>query len=226
MAVTFRIITIGTLARNLLWGESADVRSPHSTTTLLEDGERRILVDPSLPPAILGAQFFERTGQQLDTVTYVFCTTLHPGSRRGLAGLDQAKWWCAEQELQWYAQRLATLMESTDRLDPEQTQEIEADLEIVRRFQPAPDQFTDQIGLYPLHGATPGSAGLLLTSPTQTVVLAGPAVPTGEHLLRGMIWEQSADHDAAMTSLQDVLEIADIVIPGFDNVVLSPQRWM
>ena len=71
------------------------MRSQHATTTLLEDGDRRILVDPSLPPAILAAQFFERTGQQLDTVTDVFCTTLHPGSRRGLLALEHAKWWCA-----------------------------------------------------------------------------------------------------------------------------------
>ncbi|MFM1936342.1 MAG: hypothetical protein RI990_1301, partial [Planctomycetota bacterium] len=32
----FRVISIGTLAHNPLWGERGDVRAAHATTTLIE----------------------------------------------------------------------------------------------------------------------------------------------------------------------------------------------
>ncbi len=56
MAVEYTIISIGTLSRNLLWDESARIRTAHATTTLVSDGKRRILVDPSLPGQILEAR--------------------------------------------------------------------------------------------------------------------------------------------------------------------------
>jgi glyoxylase-like metal-dependent hydrolase (beta-lactamase superfamily II) len=77
-----------------------------------------------------------------------------------------------------------------------------------------------------LPGATPGCTGLLLTPPTQTVLIAGPAVPTGDYLRAGMIWQDATDQEAAMRSLQDILELAEVVVPGFDNVTLVPGRWM
>ena len=45
----FDIISIGTLSRNRLWNETAAVRTPHATTTLIRTGSRHILVDPGLP---------------------------------------------------------------------------------------------------------------------------------------------------------------------------------
>jgi hypothetical protein len=43
------IISIGAMACNLQWQETRPVRTQHATTTLVVDGERKILVDPSLP---------------------------------------------------------------------------------------------------------------------------------------------------------------------------------
>ncbi len=228
MAVEFCIINIGTLSHNLLWQESAAVRTQHATTTLVIDGDRLILVDPSLPGNILAAKFFERTGKALESVTDVFCTTLRPDFRRGLSAelLGHAKWFCSETELEWYSQRLEALNDTASRLDAEEISNIEKEIELLNRFKPAAEKFTEQVGLYPLPGATPGSAGLLLTPPTQTIVIAGPAVLTAEHLQRGMVWDESADKDEAMNSLTDLLELADVIVPGFDNVTLSPRQWM
>ncbi|MDP7637152.1 MAG: hypothetical protein QF577_06350, partial [Phycisphaerae bacterium] len=86
----------------LLWGESAHVRTAHATTTLISDGKRRILVDPSLPGQILEARFNERIGGTLADVTDVFCTTLRPVHRRGLDVLRQANWSCHQAELEAY----------------------------------------------------------------------------------------------------------------------------
>ncbi len=226
MTVEYRIISIGTLSCNLLWQESAVVRSQHATTTLITDGKRRILVDPSLPAEALEARLFERTGTKFNSITDVFCTTLRPDARRALPGLDHARWWCGETEREWYTQELTALGESADRLESDDARKIEHDLAIARRFQPAPEAFGDQISLYPVPGATVGCAGLLLTPTMFTIVLAGPAAATREHIERGMVLPRCADKDRAMESLTDLLELADVIVPGFDNMVLSPKRWM
>ncbi len=228
MTVEYSIINIGTLSHNLLWQESAPARTQHATVTLVSDGPRRILVDPSLPGNILHAKLAERTGAGLENITDVFCTTLRPDSRRGLEGegLAHAKWFTSETELEWYSQQLEAANETAERLDRQASANIAKEIELLRQFAPAPDKFTEQVSLYPLPGPTPGCAGLLLTPPTQTIIVAGPAAPTAEHVQRGMIWEQCSDKDQAMTSLKDLLELADIIVPGFDNAMLSPGRWM
>ncbi|HDY64721.1 MAG TPA: hypothetical protein ENH84_00610 [Phycisphaerae bacterium] len=226
MPVEYRIISIGTLSHNLLWKEAAAVRTPHATTTLVIHGKRRILVDPSLPGRILEGRLFERTGQNTESITDVFCTTLRPDSRRALEVFNHAAWWCSETELEWYTGHLTGLIDSAHRLDSEEARNVEKDLALVRRFRPAPEKFGDQVGLYPLTGPTVGCTGLLLTPATSTVVIAGPAAPTAEHIEKGMIWEQCTDRDMAMQSLVDLLELADVIVPGFDNVVLSPRRWI
>jgi len=219
MTIEYSVISIGTLSRNRLWDESAAVRAPHATTTLVVDGERKILVDPSLPGKILEARFNERTGGTLADITDVFCTTLRPIHRRGLDALGSAKWWCGETEMETYAHYLQDLLESAERLDAEQAAAIEADIEIVRRFKPAPDRLTQQVHLFPLPGASIGSAGLLLAEPTSTVLIAGDAVVTAEHFARGQIWQGCAETEAALESLQEIIEIADVIIPGHDNII-------
>ena len=226
MPVEYRIISIGTLSHNLLWNESTAARTQHATTTLVTDGERRILVDPSLPGGILEGRLFERTGQTAKSITDVFCTTLRADFRRGLEAFDHAEWWCSEMELEWYTQHLVALADSAGRLDSEEAENIEKDLALTGRFRPAPDKFSDQVGLYPLAGPTAGCAGVLLTPATSTVIIAGPAAPTAEHIERGMVWEQCSEKDKAMQTLVDLLELADVIVPGFDNVVFSPRHWL
>lgn len=226
MAVRYRVISIGTLSKNRLWSEGAAVRTAHATTTLVTDGDRRILVDPSLPAPALTARYFERTGRKLDDVTDVFCTTLRPVHRRSIEALPEARWWAPEEELETYRRHLEGLQESAGRLSQEDARNVESDLRLIERFQAAPEKFTDQVHLYPLRGPSPGSAGLLLTPATTTVVLAGDAVLTVDHLLAGQVWEGSADAEAAAQALRDVLEVADVIIPGHDNLTLTPQRLL
>ena len=211
---------------NRLWGESHPVRTSHATSTLVSDGKRHILVDPSLPATALGARYYERTGQKLEHVTDVFCTSLRPVHRRSIEAFAHARWWCNETELEHYTDHLNTLRETADRLKSEELDLVEQDLKIVRKFKPAPDSFSEQVSLYPLLGPTPGSAGLLLTPPTATIIIAGDAALTREHVLRGQVWEGCADTEAALNSLSDLLELADVIIPGHDNVMFQAQRMM
>ncbi len=226
MAVDYKIISIGTLSHNRLWGENASVRTAHATTTLISDGDRLILVDPSLPGKLLSAMFNERTGKTLDAVTDVFCTTLRPVHRRGLYALPNARWWTSELELSSYTDHLEGMADSAERLSSEDLQLIEADLKLLGRFNPAPEKFSEQVQLYPLYGASPGSAGLLLVPATSTIIIAGDAAVTSEHIQAGQIWQNCNNTEAALETLGDLLELADIIIPGHDNVIFSVRRWL
>lgn len=225
MSVETTIISIGALGKNMLWGESAFVRSQHATTTLICDGDKKIIVDPSLPGEILSAKLFDRTGMSPGDITDVFCTTLRPDARRGLELFPEAKWYCSETEKQWYSLKLIGLKDSADRLDKEDADNIEIELKIVDRFAEVPEKFSPQISAYPLAGVTPGCCGLLLTPATTTVVVAGPAIPTKGHLECGMVWEECVDREQAMQAMGDLLELAEAVIPGFDNICFVPGKF-
>ena len=224
MTVDYCVVSIGTLSHNALWGERTAVRTAHATTTLVRDHGRTILVDPSLPAAALVARLGERTGLNVSAVTDVFCTTLRPVHRRSLAAFSSAKWWCSQTELEAYRDHLEGLLDSAQRLNEEQAKLAEEDLALLKRFNAAPEKFTEQVNLFPLPGPSVGSAGLLLTPPTASIVVAGDAALTAEHVHRGMVWEGVSDVDAAVQSLRDVLEIADVMVPGHDNLMLSPGR--
>jgi len=224
MSVEYTIISIGTLSKNPLWGEGTAVRTAHATTTLVADGKKLILVDPSLPATALAARFFERTGKLLSDVTDVFCTTLRPVHRRSLEALPHAAWWANGPELEAYRQHLEKLGESSRRLDSGDAAIVEADLKLLRHFKAAPERFSQQVHLYPLIGPSVGSAGLLLATAAATIVIAGDAALTAEHVLRGRVWEGCADAEAAMDSLKDLLELADVIVPGHDNIMLSPRQ--
>lgn len=226
MSVEYCIISIGTLSHNRLWGEKAPVRASHATTTLVRHEQRTILVDPSLPPEVLAARYKERTGGSPTDVTDVFCTTLRPVHRRAIAAFDDADWWASETEIETYRAHLTSLLESAERLDAEQVNTIEADLALLGRFAPAPEKFTRQVQFYPLLGASPGSAGLLLTPPTSTIVIAGDAAVTSHHVLAGQVWKGCSGMEQAMASLTDLLELADVIIPGHDNVMVTPGHWL
>ena len=226
MSVDYCVISIGALSKNRLWAEAAAVRTSHSTTTAVFADDRLILVDPSLPAAALGPVFNERTGKTLADVTDVFCTTLRPVHRRSIAVVAGAAWWVHEAELTTYRSHLEGLLASAERLDAEDAANVEADLKLTERFRPAPESFGPQVTVYPLAGPSPGSAGLLLTPPTMTIVIAGDAAVTAEHVRRGQVWDGCADVEAAMRSMEDYIELADVIVPGHDNVMLTLRRWI
>ena len=226
MGVDFTVISIGALSANPFWSEGPAVRTAHATTTLVRDGERSIIVDPSLPAAALEARLFERTGLKAENITDVFCTTLRPTHRRGIEAFGNARWTCDGAELLAYRQHLEMMNESADRLDSEVESALSADIKTVGRFAPSPEKFTPAVHLYPLRGPSVGSAGLLLGGAIRTVVVAGDAALTAEHVLAGRVWSGSTDADAAIESLTDLIEIADVIVCGHDNYMLSPTYWM
>ncbi len=222
----YRIISIGTLAAHPLWGEEhGEVRTGHATTTLISTDSAHILVDPSLPPAALLARLGERSPVRADQITHVFLTTAGRDHRRALAVFENARWLAAKKELDSVKADLAVRHEeAVAGGDSELVELLGHDRETLRRCKPAPDSLAGGVDLFPLPGVTPGCCGLLLSFPRATVLICGDAVATREHLEQGKVLPNCHDIEQAQESFAEAIEIADLLIPGRDNVSLNPLR--
>jgi glyoxylase-like metal-dependent hydrolase (beta-lactamase superfamily II) len=221
-SVRLDVISIGTLSRNRLWNESQAVRTPHSTTSLVRAGKRHILIDPGLPAPAMKARLYERTGLQPEQIDTVFLTNFRPAHRAGLSLFGHAKVFISEREQQHFSAFLAAQIEEAppDDLDREA---LVKELKLLESLKPAPDKLAEQVDLFPLPGYSPGTCGLLVAATTSTIMIAGDAVPTLDHFLAGQVLPESYDIEVAGESMREVYEIADIIVPGHDNLFANPR---
>lgn len=220
-----RVISIGTLAANPLWDEKVPVRTGHATMTLIRSGDRVILIDPGLPDRAAAARLAERTGLKPEAVTHVFLTSFRPDVFRGILAFEKAKWWVSQEEREQIGVPLvARLQEAAAARDAELKAALELDVSILKRCEPAPDELAPHVSQFPLHGVTPGLTGVLVAMPGAgaTVLVAGDAVPTVEHLERGMVLDSAVNVVQARESYGEAVEIADIIVPGRDNLMVNP----
>lgn len=203
-------------------------RTPHATTTLLrsqdDKGARRILVDPGLPPQVQVARLNERAGLKPDQIDTIFLTCFRPAHRTGLAAFPKAKIFLHEPERNAVQEHLRVLLDRGGD-DADVRKIVQTELDLLNRTRPAPDQLAHQIDLFPLPGYTPGTCGLLITDAASTTLIAGDAVPTREHLLAGQILPDPFDLAAAQESLREAYEIADLIVPGHDNIFQNPRSF-
>jgi glyoxylase-like metal-dependent hydrolase (beta-lactamase superfamily II) len=216
------IISIGTLSRNRLWNEQEQLRTAHATTSLIRAGDRNILIDPGLPPPALRARLFERTGLAPEKIDTIFLTNFREAHRSGLSLFPKAKVLAHEIELQSCAQRLKRLIDEAPEQD-EDRQYFMKELELLETLTPAPDELAAGISIFPLFGYTAGQCGLLVAAPTTTTLIAGDAVPTLDHFLAGQVLPDASNIDQAQESMREVYEIADLVVPGHDNIFVNPR---
>jgi len=229
MTVEYKVISIGTLSKNFFWGEKEAVRTPHATTTLVVSGEKRILVDPALPPQVLNARLFERAGIHNKDITAVFLTTFRSAHRGALEAYDHAKWYIHEKEKEYAQAHLEDMYRRSKCSNHEHEHDhkelddyrkrVAGDLQLLERCQPAPEKLANQVELFPSPGASAGCCGLLLTPPVGVIVVAGDAIINSDYLINGRVWEESLDLKLAQQSMADILEVADVIVPGHDNVI-------
>lgn len=224
MSLSFDVITIGTLARNPFWGEKGPVRTEHATTTLVREGSTRILVDPSLSADILATRLSERAGMKPAQIDVVFLTTWQPVHRRSLHLFDHADWLIWDREKTALLEHLEKLAADPRTKGTAAERLIQDERELLQRCKPAPEKMTPGIHLYPAPGVSPGSAGLLLAAALSTVIVAGDVILSRDYLEHGQIYEESYNPPEARESLEDVLDIADQIIPGHDNLFITPSR--
>ncbi|HEX8878030.1 MAG TPA: MBL fold metallo-hydrolase [Phycisphaerales bacterium] len=224
--MNLRILSIGTLPSNPLWGERGQVRTGHATTSLIVAGKKRILVDPGLPEQALAARLAERAGLATSQITDVFLTSFRADARRGIGAFAGATWWISEAEREGVGIPLATRLKEIGE-DPEQ-QEIadvlRRDVAVLQRCKVAPEELAERVTLFPLPGVTPGLCGLLLEDARFTVVLTGDAIPTVEHLERGQVPDDAINLKQAQESFTDAVEVADMLVLGRDNLVVNPTK--
>ncbi len=247
-----RVISIGCLSCHPLWGERTDVRTGHGTTTLIRAGKRVILIDPSLPHAVLAARLGERANLKPDAVTHVFLTSFNPELRRGIRLFDHATWWISRQEREAVGVAMATELarlaqrgivlpgdaigRRADAAKGDAASEgngslrktLEQDIALLKGCEPAPDslatEHADRVDLFPLHGVTPGLSGVLVAGPRATTLVCGDAVPTIEHLEQGQVLPNAANVDQAREAFAEAVEIADLLVLGRDNLVVNPTK--
>jgi glyoxylase-like metal-dependent hydrolase (beta-lactamase superfamily II) len=226
-----RILSIGTLSAHPLWNERSPVRTGHSTTTLIQSGDAKIIVDPGLPPQAVEARLAERANLTPKDITHVFLTSFNPENRRALELFSQADWLISPTERETVgiplAQSLAQLAQSKQQADdagdqlPEDEQILmdilTKDIQILSKIKPAQDTIAKAIDLFPLPGVSQGTCGLLISEPTTTTLICGDAIPTIEHLQAGQVLE-GADRKTAQASYQEAIEIADFLVLGRDNI--------
>ena len=220
--IRFDIISIGTLSRNRLWGETEAVRTAHATCTLIRSGKQTLLVDPGLPAAALAARLYERTGLRPEQINTVFLTNFRPAHRAGLGLFTKARILIHEVEQQAVRAHLERMFEEAPEADIDRGY-IRQDLQLISSLTAAGDRVADQLDLFPLPGYTPGNCGLLIKLPTASVLLAGDAAPTQDHFLAGQVLPDAYDIEGAQESLREVYEIADLIIPGHDNLFVNPR---
>ena len=216
------IISIGTLSRNRLWNESTAVRTPHATTTLIRTGKRTVLVDPGLPAQALGARLYERTGLQPAAIDTIFLTNSRPAHRAGLGLFPKARVLIHELEQQAAQAQLRALIDDAPEEDLDRAA-MERELHLINSFKVADDKLAENLDLFPLFGYTAGTCGLLVTTALTSTLIAGDAVPTLDHFLAGQVLPESHDIKAAQESMAEVYEIADLIVPGHDNLFVNPR---
>jgi len=101
---------------------------------------------------------------------------------------------------------------------------LREELATLESCEEAPDRLAEGVDLFPLPGVSPGSAGLLVPNPGSTLLIAGDAVATVEHLEEGKVIAPCFDVQQARESLSEAVEIADLIVPGRDNLCANPVR--
>ena len=71
----------------------------------------------------------------------------------------------------------------------------------------------------PSFGTTRGNTSLLIAA-NRTVIVAGDAIMSRDHFDNRRVWERSVDPRSAKESFVELREIADVIIPGHDNIML------
>ena len=162
------------------------------------------------------------TGLAPASIDTVFLTNFRPSHRAGLALFPHAKVFLHESEQNAVSQHLMRMLEEAppDDLDRKIFQQ---ELKLLESTRAPEDKLADQVDLFPLFGYTPGTCGLLITATTSTILIAGDAVPTIDHFLAGQALPDTWDIQQAHEAMREVYEIADLIVPGHDNIFPNPR---
>jgi len=197
------VLAIGNLAKSKYWNETSPVRREYSTATLVRAEKLVLVVDPGWPAEVLDSAIHYRAGLAAEDVTHVFLTHFDAAHSQGIGLFEKAQWSTYDEEIRY--------------ADAELPQDAPARA-ILARLQAAPEKFARGVDLFPTFGHTPGHASLLVYTSMETTIVAGDAILTRDHFESGDLGDAPWDLEKAKVSFEDVLEIADLIVPGHDNI--------
>jgi glyoxylase-like metal-dependent hydrolase (beta-lactamase superfamily II) len=203
--VRWDIITIGNISRNRYWGEPDEQasRSAICTCTLLVGNDFRLLVDPSLQEeGQMRAELDRRTGCRLEDIEAVFITHEHGDHHFGLKHFPHARWLAAPP--------VAALLNRSGQYS--KTIEGEA------------GPLYQCVEVVPTPGHTLSHHSLRFDWEGCSVVVAADAAMTRDFWKDRRGYFNSADFALAARSIEELSQIADIVIPGHDNYFLVSEK--
>ena len=206
----YDIIVIGHLKWNAFFGESPNSppRGDPSTCTSTmvrgrqADGREYVLViDPTLrlSPEDYYFDINRRTGLSYKDVTHCFATHEHFDHQIGFNYFPNAVWLAAEPVRQ--------KLKESPYIDSS-------------RVQTASGEFLPGVAVLPLPGHTMGLSGVAFEDGNVRCVVAGDGVMTRDHFA----FETSAfeqDSAQAAQTIRELKLIADIIVPGHDNMILN-----
>lgn len=195
------IVTIGNLSRNRYWGEGdgQPVRPPICTCTLIDGHGFQLLVDPSLADrTAMETELDRRTGLQLHEISAVFVTHAHGDHHAGLAHFADATWLAA----------------------PPVAEAINKTGKYAKAVMPASGLIMDEIDVVATPGHTADHHSLRFDWEDHSIVVAGDAVMTLEFWRHRQGYFNSADPEQVARTMENLANLADIIVPGHDNYLL------
>jgi glyoxylase-like metal-dependent hydrolase (beta-lactamase superfamily II) len=221
MPASVEIISVGTLSRNRFWNEQGEVRASHATTSLIRDDTTSVIVDPSLPGELLSHRLDERVGLKPEQVEVVFLTNFRPIHRRGIHLFDHATWLMSAEELDAMHSHLNDVSAAADARGEPVDELVEQELALLGRFEPAPEKISSDIHLFPSPGVTPGSTSLLGLTANRTLAVTGDSIINQDYFAHRRVFEQHSNAEAAVQAMAELMEIADIIVPGHGDWILN-----
>jgi glyoxylase-like metal-dependent hydrolase (beta-lactamase superfamily II) len=217
IADRWAVLSLGYFSRNRYWGEDEGKshRDALCTSTFIEIGGLRVVVDPPVAGKGMASILDQRTGLTPEQIDYVFITHCHADHYFGLGEFPNAKLLAApgdcagiqkdlrDPENQWIKPHIADGSALADRLSP------------------AGEELVPGVTLLPLPGHTMGLTGLCFQAKEGAVVVAGDSVMTAEHFRDRRGYYNSVDFEVSRTTIETIASLADIVVPGHSNYFLA-----
>jgi len=202
MVKRWDIVAVGNLSRNRYWGEGQDraVRAPLCTSTLIQCGGFRLLVDPPIADRErMAAELDRRTGLRIADIDAVFVTHEHGDHWAGLAVFPEAQWVAA----------------------PAAAEAINAMGRCAKPVQAVAGRMFDLIDIVPTPGHTASHHSLRFDCEGSSIVVAGDAVMTRDFWAERRGYFNSTDPVQAADTMELLANIARAVVPGHDNWFLT-----
>lgn len=196
------IVTIGNLSRNRYWGESDDkpIRRAICTCTVISGDSFNLLVDPSLEDfSMMFEELNRRTGLTPEKIDTVFITHQHSDHLAGLKHFENAKWLAASA--------VASGINKTGNLK--------------KIIEPSEDILFDTIEVLPSPGHTDDHHILRFDCQGMSVVIAGDSVPTKDFWKEKRGYFNAVDFNQSRKTMEHIESIADIIVPGHDNMFFN-----